>query len=163
MPTAIPSLLHTSYKSFIIDYGSNICTKVVCLPKMMIFHSKKSFYVKKWHLNHAHWELRICIENEKIKNRKTWGSAFIEYSEDHVFENAKMFPIFAILNSQWPKYFFYHLLGTWFLMNIILKDSFYCPLDLNFFFWVSFNIPWYDTYSGYCFWCHFLAKTRQIQ
>ena len=83
-------------------------------------------------MDHVHWELRICIENDKSKNKKTWGFAFIEYSEDHVFENAKMFPIFAILNSQWLRYFLLTHSRVMIFNKYDFEKCFYCPLDLIF-------------------------------
>ena len=64
------------------------------------------FLSKKKLLTQAHWELQICIENKKFKNRKTWSPAELKCSGDHVFKNANFFIFFLICNSQWSKCFF---------------------------------------------------------
>ena len=72
-------------------------------------------------MTHAHWTERICIENKKIKKRKTSSPRKLKYLEDDVFRNANFFSVFLIRSVQVEKCFFRKSWFCWLWIQKIIK------------------------------------------
>ena len=72
-------------------------------------------------MTHAHWTEQICIENKKIKKRKTSSPRKLKYLEDDVFRNANFFSVFLIRSVQVEKCFFRKSWFCWLGIQKIMK------------------------------------------